>query len=83
MTGLVLSPPALATLALYRHILVAAKEKREEPPLQDPISRLLVNASGAARKQYLPMDACGEDVELTATCNVFQTNAEQYWTACR
>ena len=28
--------------------------------------RLLANASGTARKQYLPADACGEDVELAA-----------------
>ena len=33
-----------------------------------PIFRLLATASGTARKQYLPADACGEDVELTANC---------------
>jgi hypothetical protein len=68
VTGLALSPPALATLALYRHILVAAKEKRKRPLLQGPVFRLLANASGTARKQYLPVDACGEYVELTANC---------------
>jgi hypothetical protein len=68
ITGLALSPPALATLALYHHILVAAMKKRNKPLLQGPMFRLLANASGTARKQYLPVDACGEDVELTANC---------------
>jgi hypothetical protein len=67
VTGLALSPHALASLALYRHILVAAKEKQKRRPLlQGPIFRLLANASGTARKLYLPVDAVGEDVELTA-----------------
>ena len=66
ITGLALSPPALATLALYHHILVASMKKQNKPLLLGPMFRLLANASGTARKQYLPVDACGEDVELTA-----------------
>ena len=65
-TALSLSARALASLALYRHILIAAKKKRNGPMILGPIVRLLANANGAARKQYLPEAFCGEDVELTA-----------------
>ena len=68
VTGLTLSKRALAGLALYRHILVAAKEKRGGPLLLGPIFRLLSNATGMARKQYLPEARCGDDVELAANC---------------
>ena len=66
VTGLARSPPALATLALYQHILVTSMKTRNKLLLLGPMFRLLANASGTARKQYLPVDACGEDVELTA-----------------
>jgi len=70
LTGLSLSARALASLALYRHILVAAEKgkKPHGPLLLGPIFRLLANAKGEALKQYLPKDKCGEDVELTANC---------------
>ena len=68
ITGLALPPPALATLAVYHHILVASMKKQGRPLLLGPMFRLLANAAGTARKQYLPVDACGEDVELTANC---------------
>ena len=66
VTALSLSARALASLALYRHILIAAQKQRKGPMILGPIVRLLANANGAARKQYLPEDLCGEDVELTA-----------------
>ena len=66
VTGLSLSARALASLALYRHILIKAQKHRKGPMILGPIVRLLANANGAARKQYLPEDLCGEDVELTA-----------------
>ena len=66
VTAFSLSARALASLALYRHILIAAQKQRKGPMILGPIVRLLANAHGAARKQYLPEDLCGEDVELTA-----------------
>ena len=66
VTALSLSASALASLALYRHILIGARKKRRGPMVLGPIVRLLANAGGAARKQYLPEDRCGDDVELTA-----------------
>ena len=66
ITGLALSPTAWATLALYHHILVVSTRKRNKALLLGPMFRLLANASGRARKQYLPADVCGRDVELAA-----------------
>ena len=34
--------------------------------LLGPIFRMLANSEGTSRKQYLPEDMCGEDVELAA-----------------
>ena len=66
VTTLSLSAGAFASLALYRHILIKAQKHRKGPMILRPIVRLLANANGAARKQYLPEDLCGEHVELTA-----------------
>ena len=67
VTGLVLSKRAWAALALYRQILIhALQPKRQLPLLMGPIFKLLANASGTSKKQYLPADKCGEDVELAA-----------------
>ena len=63
---LILCTSSLATLALYRYILPPVQKKRQQPLLLGPVFRLLANASGTVRKQYLPEDACGEDVELDA-----------------
>ena len=56
VSALSLSASALASLALYRHILIVAKKKRRGPMVLGPIVRLLANAGGTARKQYLPED---------------------------
>ena len=69
VTGLVLSKRAWAALALYRQILIhALQPKRQLHMLMGPICRLLANASGAGKEQYLPADKCGENVELAANC---------------
>ena len=47
ITGLALSPPALATLALYHHILVVSTKKRNKPLLLGDMFRLQANASGS------------------------------------
>ena len=39
-----------------------------------PVFRLLANAEGTSRKQYLSHEQCGEDVELTAN------RMPAYWT---
>ena len=82
VTALSLSACALASLALYRHILIAGQKRRKGPMILGPIVRLLANARGAARKQYLSEDLCGEDVELAANCmpaywRKLQSSAEQ------
>ena len=42
--------------------------------LLGPIFRMLANAEGTSRKQYLPQEQCGEDVELAAN------RMPAYWT---
>ena len=69
LTRLTLSASALATLALYRYTLVAAQKEQKGPMLLGPVFWLLANTSGIARrKQYLPVERCGEDVKLAANC---------------
>ena len=46
VTALSLSASALASLALYRHILIIAKKKRCGPMILGPIIRLLADAGG-------------------------------------
>jgi len=48
VTALSLSARALASLALYRHILIAGQKRRKGPMILGPIVKLLANARGAA-----------------------------------
>jgi hypothetical protein len=64
LTGLAVSKHTLAMLALYHRILIVWKPKSRGPMFWGPIFRMLANSTDAGRKQYLPEDMCGEDVEL-------------------
>ena len=61
-----MSKRTFATMALYHRILITWKKKNSGPIFLGPMLRMLANAEGVSRKQYLPADQCGEDVELTA-----------------
>ena len=61
-----LSKHTLAVLALYHRILITWKPRSRGTMLLGPIFRMLSNSEGTSRKQYLPEDMCGEDVELAA-----------------
>ena len=66
ITGSSRSKHTLAVLALYHRILITWKKKNTAPMVMGPMFRMLANAEGTSRKQYLPQDQCGEDVELAA-----------------
>ena len=68
------SKHTLAVLALYHGILITWKKKNTGPMVLGPIFRMLANAEGTSRKQYLPQEQCGEDVELAAN------RMPAYWT---
>ena len=68
------SKHTLAVLALYHRILITWKKKNTAPMVMGPMFRMLANAEGTSRKQYLPQDQCGEDVELAAN------RMPAYWT---
>ena len=74
LTRLALSKHTLAVLALYHRILIVWKKKSRGPMFLGPIFRMLANAEGTNRKQYLPQEQCGEDVELAAN------RMPAYWT---
>jgi len=78
-TDLALSKHTLAMLALYHRILIVWKTKGRGPMFLGPIFRMLANSEGTSRKQYLPEDMCGEDVELAA--NIDRCNHAQCCTA--
>ena len=65
-TGSPRSKHTLAVLALYYGILITWKKKNTGPMRLGPVFRMLANAEGTTRKQYLPQEQCGEDVELAA-----------------
>ena len=68
------SKHTLAVLALYYGILIAWKKKNTDPMRLGPVFRMLANAEGSSRKQYLPQEQCGEDVVLAAN------QMPAYWT---
>ena len=68
------SKHTLAVLALYYGILIAWKKKNTDPMRLGPVFRMLANAEGSSRKQYLPQEQCGEDVVLAAN------RMPAYWT---
>ena len=72
--GLALSKLTLAMLALYHRILITWKTTRHGPMFLSPMFQLLADYAGMNRKQYLPEDMCGEDVELAAN------QMPAYWT---
>ena len=74
ITGSSRSKHTLAVLALYHRILITWKKKNTAPMVMAPMFRMLANAEGTSRKQYLPQDQCGEDVELAAN------RMPAYWT---
>ena len=74
ITGSSRSKHTLAVLALYHRILITWKKKNTAPMVMGPMFRMLANAEGTSRKQYLPQDQCGEDVELAAN------RMPAYWT---
>ena len=74
LTRLALSKHTLAVLALYHRILIVWKKKSRGPMYLGPIFRMLANAEDTSRKQYLPQEQCGEDVELAAN------RMPAYWT---
>ena len=74
ITGSSMSKHTLAVLALYHRILITWKKKNTAPMVLGPMFRMLANAEGTSRKQYLPQDQCGEDVELAAN------RMPAYWT---
>ena len=74
ITGSSMSKHTLAVLALYHRILITWKKKNTAPMVMGPMFRMLANAEGTSRKQYLPQDQCGEDVELAAN------RMPAYWT---
>ena len=51
------------------------EEKNTDPMRLGPVFRMLANAEGAARKQYLPQEQCGEDVDVLAA-----NQMPAYWT---
>ena len=65
-TGAPGSKHTLAVMALYHAILITWKKKNTGPMPMGPVFRMLANAEGNCRKQYLPQELCGEDVELAA-----------------
>ena len=69
-----LSKHTLAALALYHRILITWKPRSCGTMLLSPILGLLANSEGTSRKQYLPEDMCGKDVELAAN------RMPAYWT---
>ena len=73
-TRFALSKHTLAVLALYHRILITWKTRSGGPMFVGPIFRMLANSEGTSRKQYLPEDMCGEDVELAAN------RMPAYWT---
>ena len=68
------SKHTLAVLALYHGILITWKKKNTGPMSLSPVFRMLANAEGSSRKQYLPQELCGADVELAAN------QMPAYWT---
>ena len=74
LTRLALSKHTVAVLALYHRILITWQTKRRGPMFLGPVFRMLANSEGTSRKQYLPEDQCGEDVELAAN------RMPAYWT---
>ena len=68
------SKHTLAVLALYYGILISWKKKNTDPMRLGPVFRMLANAEGSSRKQYLPQEQCGEDVVLAAN------RMPAYWT---
>ena len=74
ITGSSRSKHTLAVLALYHRILITWKKKNTAPMVMGAMFRMLANAEGTSRKQYLPQDQCGEDVELAAN------RMPAYWT---
>ena len=62
------SKHTLAVLALYHRFLITWKKKSTGPMKTGPVLRILANVGGNSRKQYLPQNQCGENVELAANC---------------
>ena len=66
ITDTPLSKHTLATCTLFRLLLTAQKPAAARIFRFGPTLRLLANFKGECGKQYIPQDACGEDVELAA-----------------
>ena len=65
-TGLARSKHTLTMLALHHLLLIVWKTNSRGTMLLGPMFWMLANSEGTSRKQYLPEDMCGEDVELAA-----------------